>query len=205
MESIINNLLENTFKAYEYINKITFIKMNNIIRIIINTTYVSYTLKIKEFSDRELQNIKQILLMYSDNIEELIYTNKNNKNNEDNRIINYYYNNNNNQHKYSNILSVNVEDIYVRFFNIFNTRTTSNVQIQFNFNNILFNDIKINVESLKFADPSLINLNFVELLKLFSLLSHGDTKIYINSGLQNHFKIKHNFNEKITFICNYLK
>lgn len=204
MESVINNLLENTLKAYEHINKIIFIETNNIIKIIINTMHISYELKIKEFNNNEIYNIKQILLLYSNNIKELIYTNKNDKNNDNNRLINYYKNNNN-QQDYSNILSFKVEDIYMNFFNKFDTRITLDVQTQFKFNNISFNDIKIKAESLKFGEPSLINLNFIELLKLFSLLSQGNTKIYIDSGIQNHFKIKHYFNENITFTCDYLK
>lgn len=197
MYAIINTLLENTFKAYEHINDIKFIKIVDVIKIIINTGSIRYTLKIRNCDNKEtIQNIKQILLLYSNRIGELIYTHKNGKINNNLIYIN-------NKPRYSNILSFKNEDVYINFFNKFDTKNISEIQIQTNFNMISFNDVVIKAESLRFAEPSVIQLNFLKLFKLFSLLSQGDTRIYINPGHQHNFKIKHYFNEDMIFTCKY--
>ena len=185
IKTIINDLLENTVKAYGDISEFTYSQKHNKFILYVSNNKIKFELKLKNLNKDEFQ---KIILDYHIKNKQLINKNKTDKN------INIY----------SNIIIFKTEDLYLNFFNHVKSTNNKNIHIKTGLNHISFNEIKINGLSRSFENQSEFIINFIDLLKLFSLFSTGITKIYINQGMQDNFKIKHYFNENIVFKCEYL-
>lgn len=184
IKTIINDLLENFVKAYGDISEFTYSQKHNKFILYVSNNKIKFELKLKNLNKDDFQ---KIIMDYNIKNKQLINKNKTDKN------ISIY----------SNIIIFKTEDLYLNFFNHVNS-TNENIHIKTGLNHISFNEIKINGLSRSFKNQSEFIINFIDLLKLFSLFSTGITKIYINQDMQDNFKIKHYFNENIVFKCEYL-
>lgn len=185
IKTIIHDLLENTVKAYEDISEFTYFRKHNKFILYVSNNKIKFEIKLKNLNKDDFQNI---ILDYDIKNKKL-----NNKNKTDK-----------NTNEYSNVILFKTEDLYLNFFNNINNTDNKNIHIKTGLNSINFNEVKINGLSRSFKKQSEFIINFIDLLKLFSLFSTGNTEIYINQGIQNNFKIKHYFNENVIFKCEYL-
>lgn len=181
METIFKDLLEDTIKAFDNISQINGIIRRKYIRISIKTPTLKYQIKILNPSQKKINLLESIL-----NIP-LINLNKSNEKN-------------NKQNDYDNILEFIPENVYINFFNKYRNPVSTRVNISCNYNQLIFDDIIINAESLKFSHPSLVYIDYLRIFKIFSLFQNNRTKIYLNSNNSNLFKIKHYYTKDIILI-----
>lgn len=181
MEITIKNILEDTIKAFDNITHISGIIKRKYIRILIKTPTLKYQIKIRNPNQKKINLIENILNM------PLINSNKTKEKN-------------NNQNYYNNILEFIPEDIYINFFNKYRNSFSTIVNISCNYNQLIFDDIIINAESLKFSYPSIVYIEYLKLFKIFSLFQNNRTKIYLNSNNSNLFKFKHYYDKDVVLI-----
>lgn len=183
METIIKNLLEDTIKAFDNITHISGIIKHKDVHIFIKTPVLNYQIQISNQNQKEINLIENVLNIHLININSNKIKEKNN-----------------NQNVYNNILEFIPEDVYINFINKYQKTLSTKINISCKYNQLLFDDIIINANSLKFNYPSVACIEYLKLFKIFSLFQNNRTKIYLNSNNSEIFKLKHYYNKNIVLI-----